>query len=66
MRLLFLLFLLYTHLIAYNENFNTYGDGTLSNQLNSEGITFSSEGEWKVFTTPFSIFSTNVFLEPAS
>ncbi len=66
MRLFLLSLLFFTHLAAYNENFNTYGDGTLSTQLNSEGITFSSKGEWKVFTTPFSIFSTNVFLEPAS
>lgn len=66
MRTLFILLLLYLSLFAYEENFNSYEDGTLSTKLADSGITFSSVGTWKVFSTPFSIFSTPVLLEPSS
>ena len=63
-----LLFILFFNLslFAYTENFNAYDDGVSSNELNASGITFSSQGRWEVFTTPFSVFSTPVLLEPSS
>jgi hypothetical protein len=66
MRTFFVLLLLHLSLFAYEENFNSYEDGTLSTKLSDSGITFSSNGTWKVFSTPFSIFSTPVLLEPSS
>lgn len=66
MRHFFVLLFLNLSLFAYVENFNTYDDGTHSTDLNHSGITFSSKGRWEVFTTPFSIFTTPVLLEPSS
>jgi hypothetical protein len=65
-KILITLFSLVVSLAAYEEDFNSYKDGTSLSGLSSKGILFSSSGEWKVFTTPFSVFNTPVFLEPSN
>lgn len=51
-------------LFAYEENFDSYKDGTTAKSFADSGITFETAGVWEVFSTPFSRFDTPVFLEP--
>ncbi len=57
-------FLLVAALFAYEENFDSYRDGTTAKSFTDSGISFETSGTWEVFSTPFSRFDTPVFLEP--
>ncbi len=51
-------------IMAYEENFNSYKNGTPLKNLTTEGISYSASGSWEIFTAPFANFTTPVLLEP--
>lgn len=55
---------LFCSVSAYEENFNSYKNGTPLKNLTSEGISYSAPGSWEIFTAPFASFTTPVLLEP--
>ena len=65
MRILILFLFAIRTLVAYELTFDEYANKTPLEEISAEGIELSSSGAWSVFTTPFSVFSTPMLLEPS-
>ncbi|MBN2897052.1 MAG: LamG domain-containing protein [Campylobacterales bacterium] len=63
-KIITLIVALFCSVSAYEENFNSYKNGTPLKNLTSEGISYSASGSWEIFTAPFASFTTPVLLEP--